>query len=189
MGSSPRSCPWGKTVTKFRRWEPVSLPRRSRSRGTTASPVRPWQTLSFKTPTTNGSQGGWRGPKSLTASHIPLDGRVGRGTLRAQHALRAPGASERSLGLSAQPAAILLAQARSSCLLFVPPVGMGAARQRRTRALASPPAHQLCDLGPILALSTPASFGSPHPGVLADCNSGKSSAPGCQPSMCPQFPE
>lgn len=86
MGSSPRSCLWGKRVTKFRllrAWIPAEAEQVERDqrepRATLANPV-------LQDPpngSTNGSQGGWRGLKSLPASHIPYDGRVGRGTLRA----------------------------------------------------------------------------------------------------------
>ena len=139
MGSSPRSCPPVKDSDKvqaLRAWVPAMAEQVERDQ----SPVRPWQTLSLWTPneSTTGCQGGWRGPKSLPPSHLPHGGRVGRGTLRAPRGLQAPGARERHPGLCAQPAGILPALARSPRLLFVPPPGMGADRQRRTRALAAP---------------------------------------------------
>lgn len=139
MGSSQRSCPPGKDSDKvqaLRAWVPAAAEQVGRDH----SPVRPWQTLSLWTPngSTTGRQGGWRGPKSLPPSHLPHGSTVGRGSLRAPHGLQAPSVRERHPRLSAQPAGILPALACSPSLLFVPPAGMGADRQRRTRALAAP---------------------------------------------------
>lgn len=81
MGSSPRSCLWGKRVTKFRllrAWIPAEAEQVERDQrepcATLANPVlqdpkriHKWEPGCC-----------WRGLKSLPASHIPYDGRVGR---------------------------------------------------------------------------------------------------------------